>query len=274
MVTASLEGVHLKLARARFHARDLKKRVDAALVLDGPFVRRELDGEPSKYVYRVETLPVIDPEWSAVLGDFLTNLRAALDHLYFQLPVLEGRKGSEQDNFPICLREPRDDKGDPKPLRTSRITNQDVIDALVAVQPYSRLAPLTNGLCILNELVNTDKHRLILVVVAALNPSVTWWAVDATPPAFEITFGPLGQDDPIAWFNFGGRKPYPNFDPHLVPQIRLEDKSLKRNAVLQTLSLEQLLHFLYTAVAGEVINQRFAAFFGETPPQIADVFAL
>jgi len=265
MITPTLEGVYVKLARARFHARDLIARTSALVEDDGSVFRREFDGDPSKYVYWIDRIPVIERDLSAIVGDFLTNMRAALDHLYFQLPLLENRCGSENDNFPIRFREPRDDSGNPRPLSTHGITDQRVRDALIAVQPYSHPGPATNGLHILNTLVNTDKHRLLLVVVAALEFDGMYWPVmdGATAPGHWLEVNPLHDGDPVARFDFWGVNADPKFDPLLELQTRLTHTVLASDVRLRMLSLEKLLGFLYNWVENQVLDRHFLTFFDQ-----------
>lgn len=266
MITPTLEGVYVKLARARFHARDLIARTSALVEDDGSVFRREFDGDPSKYVYWIDRIPVIEPDLSAIVGDFLTNMRAALDHLYFQLPLLENRCGSENDNFPIRFREPTGDSGNPRPLSTNGITDQRVRDALIAVQPYSHPGPATNGLHILNTLVNTDKHRLLLVVVAALEfDGIQWMVSDgAKDPGHWLNVNPLRDGDQVARFDFWGVGADPEFDPHLELQTRLADNVLASDVNLRILSLEKLLGFLYNWVESQVLDRYFLTFFDQS----------
>jgi|BarGraNGADG00212_1021973.scaffolds.fasta_scaffold91279_2 hypothetical protein len=60
----ALDGVYAKLDRARVHAREMKQRLDAGLDPELHEFVREYDGSPSKYVYKIERLPAVDPKWS------------------------------------------------------------------------------------------------------------------------------------------------------------------------------------------------------------------
>lgn len=148
---ANLTGVYAKMDRAYFHATDLKQQLRVALDPNSHRFAAERDGQPSKQVYRIEGLPALNPEWSLILGDFLTNLRAALDHLACQLAVLEGPSACEHTQFPI-MDSSRDKNGQPRPAPgIDGVTNHDVIDALIAVQPYTTVErhghPLGQGVC-------------------------------------------------------------------------------------------------------------------------------
>lgn len=175
---ADLDGVYAKLGRARVHARDLKERVDFALESSRYGVLGQFNSQTSQYVYRVERLPVIDPEWGLILGDFLTNMRAALDHLYYQLPKLENADPAEHDGFPIVdCPKVNGETGLIRPPRVVGVTEVGVLDALEAVQPYKAAVPANNWLSVLNVLVNTDKHRLLLVVACSVDTDLMWWGL-------------------------------------------------------------------------------------------------
>ena len=258
----TLTGVYAKIDRAYFHACDLKQKLRVALDPDSHRFVPERDGEPSKQVYRIEGLPAVQPEWSLIFGDFLTNLRAALDHLACQLTALEGPSTCEHIHFPIRSKPPLDEKGQPRALRVDGIRNPDVIDALVAVQPYTAVKhghlPEDTALHVLNTLVNVDKHRLLLVTMHALHADRAWWGVPEgrQSPDIRLNLGPLEDHAPVAWFDFGDSEPYPGFDPHLSLTVRLRD----RNG-LAWLPLLELMCTLGAEVEHE-IGMYFAHFFG------------
>ena len=131
----------------------------------------EQDGEPTKLAFRVKDLPGVPPDLPLILGDFLTNVRAALDHLAWQLvpdTAPEKIKAPHLISFPIYHRD-EDDRGNPKPARIIGVADPGVIEAVEAVQPYQSQGTdtLLHPLYRLNELCKIDKHRLLLVAVAA-----------------------------------------------------------------------------------------------------------
>src|SRR4051812_20082870 len=119
-MAGELSSAYAKLDRASLHIGDLGKR--ATIAPDSYSIVREIDGDPSKYVYRVERLPVLDPDLATVLGDFLTNMRAALDHLAFQLVKLDKGTATENTRFPICVRWFFDKSGKRKPVRLTGVS--------------------------------------------------------------------------------------------------------------------------------------------------------
>jgi hypothetical protein len=87
MTRASLEGVELKLKRAKEHFEALAEAITA-------FVRKpdtytmllEVNAQRSP-VLRVEDIEEPRSDWTVLIGDCVHNLRSALDHLAFQLLV-------------------------------------------------------------------------------------------------------------------------------------------------------------------------------------------
>jgi hypothetical protein len=242
-----LDGAYAKLDRAAIHLRDMQKRLPPVGEADPKAIVRELDGDPSKYVFRVKRLPVIDPELPLIVGDFLTNLRAALDHMAYALSVHDsGRPPVENIHFPI-MRYKTTKSGKPKPLHVAGIKRKSILDALESIQPRSMANPAGHPLNVLNELVNTDKHRLLLVAVCAVNLGTAGWSTkhDRPDPIFSISLSALKENDPIAWFDFGGFDAEPDFDPHLSLQIRLEDPVVRRDVGLLDMMEALLWHVRY-----------------------------
>lgn len=163
-------------------------------------------------------------DWSLILGDFLTNLRAALDHLAWQLVILEGGTPDKSTQFPIRETEVNA-KGNPSPTKVKGISDVAVLAAIEAAQPFKAIRPREQPLYTLNALVNNDKHRLLLVVAHALRVTGMWWSnpEGQEPPEIRLNLGPLSDGDPVAWFDFGDKPAPANFEPHLELELRLKD---------------------------------------------------
>ena len=116
----------------------------------------------------------------------------------------------------------------------------------------------------LNELVRIDKHRLLLVVVRALDIDRMWWPLpDGVPqPELRLNLSPLNEGDTVARFDFHGHQPPPGFDPHLALQIRVHDGP--RAPTVRGLSMTNLVSSLYGYVE-LVVGLKFAYFFGLPP---------
>lgn len=272
-----LDGVYAKLDRARVHARELKARLDADLHPEQYQFYRNNDG-PSKLIYTVKRLPTIDPVWSIILGDFLTNMRAALDHLAWQLVLLDGGSPNSQTQFPIRT-DDLDGKGNPNPARIQpAIRRPDIVAAVEEVQPYSEARRLggdakNSGLVVLNELVRVDKHRLLIEVAPVLDLHQIFWlsGSDDPQPTFVINYGPLSVGTEVARFDFGDAPANPYFDPHLSLELRVYGGPAIE--AIRVPHLWGLMARIYNEVEHEVIGFHFAGMFGQQPRHWANILS-
>lgn len=211
-------------------------------------------------MYWLVDLDAPSPEWGLLLGDFLTNVRAALDHLAWQLPALESKSPERGTSFPICDVRPKG--GEPKIVN---VTDRAVLDAVIACQPYIAEAKYghpvhTTGLHCLRELVNLDKHKLLLTGVHALDLRGIWWGLDeGYEPNWGIHGGPIKEAQPIARFDFGEKRVPEDFEPHLDLTVRIENAP---PGLCQTSPLLDLVEMIYFAVEHEVLGEHLAPFFG------------
>ena len=100
-----LLGVHLKMMRAQEHADSLDKKLHAFLDRKPHLVVAEVDNETPQFLdftLKTQVKEETDPYWSVILGDFLHDLRSALDHLVYALATLR-RKRPRGTQFPIFL---------------------------------------------------------------------------------------------------------------------------------------------------------------------------
>ena len=104
------------------------------------------------------------PRFGVLIGDYVHNLRSALDHLVWQLVIANGetpRSGPRGSGFPIfdnhlTRREFRDKAGRGK----LRGVHRDAIDLIEGYQPYQRGgAPARFSL--MHRLDVADKHQLV-----------------------------------------------------------------------------------------------------------------
>jgi hypothetical protein len=161
----SLDGVYLKLRRAQTHLEAVEKMV-------APFLRTtislvpELDTELNLVVQRVK-LPGPPPELSAVVGDCLFNLRCVLDHLVWQLVLLNAGEPLRCNMFPITST-PENFASEISKKRLQGVSDaaQKIIEQ---VQPYH---PDNEVLKYLNGLHNLDKHRRLNMLTAVASDTM------------------------------------------------------------------------------------------------------
>lgn len=268
---AALNGVYLKLDRAREHAMDLNRGTTTALARAGNAIQRSDElSTSSRLVYTVVDAPVVDPHWSLVLGDFLTNIRAALDHLAWQLALFGGGLQGRSMNFPILMSGAR--------IRAfSGVSDAAILDALSRVQPgfeaATRSGGLENhGLYLLNRLVNIDKHETLHVVAYVVDRGqIVWFSAEGDPsPTVLLRESGLASGEVAATFDFHGA-PVPNgFEPHLGLRFRLD--SGPDIPALRVPDLLGLMQRIYQSVEQDVLGRHFAPLFGCSPRHGARLF--
>jgi len=98
----SLDGVRVKVSRAKFHAQALDKELLGLFPNGNYIIAPEIHDNGLCHVFRANQPPEADPSWSAIVGDCLHNLRSALDHLAYQLVRVSGGTPNIHTQFPIA----------------------------------------------------------------------------------------------------------------------------------------------------------------------------
>lgn len=157
-----LDGCRGKLARAE----ELWDELGVSLVefLDPrPFqTEGSFDAGPSEWVvyFRVNEEPPL--RWGILIGDVVHNLRSALDHLAWQLVLLNGGEPSWRTQFPIYNDEEgfRRAQGGQSQISGMSDEDQQLVEEL---QPFQHPAgeEKPHHLVVLQSLSNVDKHRVV-----------------------------------------------------------------------------------------------------------------
>ena len=213
-------SVRLKFNRAQEHLDNLAGEIASYL-----------DREPYKLVYNVQpsdqhlvliefhvvTKP--DERLGIILGDYLHNLRSALDHLICRLVERTGGKVTQGTQFPIFDSPPKDRRGQRSPLRINGGVDPNVLALVESLQPYTRgEGALSHPLSILRHLSNADKHQLLHVVHAGLiGHGCRLHLPNGTVLDPEPGIGAAHHETPIAAFRF----PEP-FDVALYGKVQVE----------------------------------------------------
>jgi hypothetical protein len=80
MTTASLGGVRAKLERANTHIAELRRRLEPIAEAATKSIVREMDGAPSRLLYRVTDVPEIEHVCQTIVGDALYRARTGDMH--------------------------------------------------------------------------------------------------------------------------------------------------------------------------------------------------
>jgi hypothetical protein len=164
-----------KLARALQHVeacRQIAKKWIDLNAKSRPFkFEPQVSGQGTRYIVYwepIEELPVV--ELGLLVGDFLHNLRSALDHLAYELAAAYTKplppKAAETCEFPIFWREPMEARQEQSKIGC---IHPDAVKLIKAIQPHHKGSNYTEDpLWILNELERIDKHRTLHVGVHEL----------------------------------------------------------------------------------------------------------
>lgn len=159
--------------------------------------------DPSVPGYRVTTNHAPPPmELALIFGDFVHNLRSALDHHARALVIGGGgipNDGPGGTMFPVV------EKKTQQPLALKATTGGALPSDLIlieSVQPYNSTTPKQHPLSRLSLLDNIDKHRHINVIVIAGSATVAFFPADQQDivlgeetPKYLVPFG--ASDDQI-----------------------------------------------------------------------------
>ena len=160
MLTADLSDSYAKLERAEEHIADVKVIISAFLETDFYGLRLEVDERTRMARLHFDSLHQLDKRLNIVLGDALSNLRSALDYLYFAATgPITGIW--DKGGFPFADDEPGFQGEVKKRIAPCGDAVRDLF--IDKVQAYEG----GNGepLWVLNKLRNIDKHRLLVSTV-------------------------------------------------------------------------------------------------------------
>lgn len=181
-----MDSAYAKLGRAQEHLGELKESVDTARAEDlSGGLSAVVNDHPTDPSLALLTLTLqkqqAPEEWSLMMGDILTNLRAALDHAVYGHADRRQQLNSRQRKdlkYPIFTEEhdwigaPEQFNPDGTVRKPARVGARDELGPLVdpavlavieTSQPFNAQngPPTWHGLALLSGLVNRDKHRAV-----------------------------------------------------------------------------------------------------------------
>jgi hypothetical protein len=189
-----------RLARARQHYKSFAGLWAGYLDRQPHHLDASIDASGLGTIAVVEDEP-IPTELALMLGEFLYQLRAALDNCLYAVAVIDSGQNPPPNaqllEWPICLNE---DKWQASTRRLKALS-PEILTALEAIQPYRAQSPDWNCLRILHDLARVDRHR-------ALHLVTTYHAagrakIDRSRVAdFDTRIGVLGEDRIVATFRW------------------------------------------------------------------------
>lgn len=164
-----VDSAWLKWARAVEHMRVLARstrefgavdsyeyvRTDNAADVDDPLVRMH---------WRIVVKAPYPDRWSVLLGDVLTNLRAALDHVFWLAVIAHSGPPAQphQVAFPITT---TTKSFAHQTARLAALVDPRIWETVEAMQPFHEgVQAHTSPLEVLRWLSNVDKHRAVHIV--------------------------------------------------------------------------------------------------------------
>ncbi|GFG84321.1 hypothetical protein [Mycolicibacter algericus] len=163
MVTTGIPSARRKLERAQIHADALRTAIDLFREQSPYEFEMKSLGNPRgrpdfRVIVKVTEAPAVPDSWPLIMGDILTNVRAALDHAIF--PHVRDRA---PDVKPRRIQYPILDSAEAFEQRVGTWFSGDVRRIVEDSQPYVSDNPNGHPLRILRELVNIDKHRSLIL---------------------------------------------------------------------------------------------------------------
>lgn len=144
---------------------------------------------------------------SLILGEFLYELRAALDNALYAVAMIDSGESPPPKasalEWPICA-----DERAWKSHRDRRLgaLSAEIQDALHAIQPFQAQLPSWNCLRILNDMARTDRHRAVHFVTSFASNG--WLQHDMNlVKDLQVFPGPVAPDGTLATFRWLGDFP-------------------------------------------------------------------
>jgi hypothetical protein len=155
----SLDHPRAKVERAQEHLIALDAATGEFFEVDPYEIVGKFDPDTSEYLFRVKVLREPPLRLGVILGDFIHDLRSALDHLVWQLVLLDEGSPNRSTCFPVASSRAQFDRMAEKALRGLIPKHVAGIEAL---QPYhAQDRQGVHLLKLLPRLSNTDKHQIV-----------------------------------------------------------------------------------------------------------------
>lgn len=230
---ASTDNIRLNFERAAEHLNVLNQALDVFYASAPCIVTKHFDTQNQRDIYRLQLTKIPDMRLGVLAGDFLYNSRACLDHLFWQLVLIES--GGEYPPKPKRIEFPISNNADTSNDARKKLDwllrqiPKDARSIIESLQPYiagqtdeSRRA---HPLYCLDALFNIAKHRVIPIqgmmgemdVLAVTGTTYTFLnnaTIEVSIPTPHPEFPP-----PRAGITFGSAEEGMNIDASIVGKI-------------------------------------------------------
>jgi hypothetical protein len=167
----SVDNIRLNFERATEHLKSLNEALDKYYALKPCLVTKRFDPESQRDIYLLQVTKIPDLRLGIFAGDYLHNLRACLDHLFWQLALIESGGKTPKNHrlieFPISYKDNISDTNKAWLVAKLCYIPKDARSIIENIQPYtagqSEVDRKSHPLYLLNALCNIAKHRVIPV---------------------------------------------------------------------------------------------------------------
>lgn len=246
-----LDGVNLKLNRASHHRVHIENFIQGFRESDPYAVGEKFNANAGQKVWYVDGDPV-QPSLtvSPIIGDFLYDLRSALDNLAWELVIANKQGPTRRTAFPLF-----DDPNSWKANKRSCLKgmSKKARTMIRDLQPCFGPNPNRNDvLSWLEDLCNTDKHRHLNLVAASQEGGFFTKELPIGSYPTYAAGGPVENGTELAWLD-GLTQDDPDMHFRPMVDVAFGDESA---APLESVALT-------IAKMYEVVTQTIAAFRSE-----------
>ena len=231
-----------RLDRARYHLADLSVKIEEFKRRDPYPITREADPEHGGYLFRVHVRESPPARLGLIFGDFVHNLRAALDNLVYEIAPPEARRRHPLA-FPICRTPEQFRLEAPSKLAKMPRTVKETIERL---QPYDGRDRRLRFLDVLDEFWNADKDRSTIPIALTSHVMIIggWSEADQIPDV-KPDFGSIYDGKVVGRMAAN----QPNMDQEPEFPIFLAFK--ENDPMVLAESLEEMYTFIRHTVVGQ-----------------------
>ena len=176
----ALDGARERLKRADEHIRNLSDEI-APLIRCLPIIpfSRErptfTDEDRKNWDTLIKANTQIPPRLSVLTGEIVHHMRAAFDHVAWQLSSAKLRASNPtQIAFPVSLVDTSTNKDELRRYKrqVEGISSPSGLARIQSLQPYHAGNPSAHPLSLIHDLDRIDKHRELVLVAAALTTNI------------------------------------------------------------------------------------------------------
>jgi hypothetical protein len=234
MKNTALDGAYSKIDRAVDHFNKIDIAIGEMFLAekDTGTAGHEFKANSQELVVSLAEQAPLDPTLPLMVGDCVHNARSVLDHLVYQLALLNKspKEAAAKTSFPICLT-PKEFKNATKG-KIAPFVSKTAFTEIERLQPYKTGDNEKDVLWILSQLDIIDKHRLLIVAETQARPT----AFKITTPDGRALFAHDTPNSPwkpskvgaeVIRFSFSGSVPSPT-------EMKVEVRTAKTVQIQQT----------------------------------------